>query len=184
MNSLRDHFLLAMPCLEDTYFSNTLTYICEHNESGALGLVINRSLDLTLADIFRHLDMDCLREGCESIPILCGGPVQEDRGFVLHPSGDRWECTLPVSEGVSLTTSQDILTAMAGNGGPEDTLVALGYAGWGAGQLEEELAANAWLSAPADTDILFHTPMEKRLHTAATRLGIDYRLISPEIGHG
>lgn len=186
MSTLRDQFLLAMPVLKDTYFGDTLTYICEHDEHGALGIVINRPLDFSLADLLENLEIEehDLPPGHSSrTRIFSGGPVQEERGFVLHPAGSSWECTLPVSPEVGLTTSGDILRAIANNQGPRHSLIALGYAGWGAGQLEEELAENAWITLPGDAATLFNTPVHLRRDAAASRLGIDFHLLSDETGH-
>lgn len=186
MPTLRDQFLLAMPVLKETYFGNTLTYICEHDEHGALGIVINRPLDYSLADLLENLEIEehDLPEGQTAhTQILSGGPVQEERGFVLHPTGGHWECTLPVSAEIGLTTSGDILRAIASNQGPKHSLIALGYAGWGAGQLEEELAENAWITLPGDPATLFQTPVHLRRDAAAAKLGIDVHLLSDETGH-
>lgn len=180
--NLKHHFLIAMPMLREGIFAHSLTYICEHTDAGAMGLVLNHPLDLTLNQIFEHLELD-IRRPCHQ-PVLAGGPVQTERGFVLHPPQQgEWEATLVIVDTVALTTSTDIITALAAGTGPEDALVALGYAGWGAGQLEEELAANAWLTLPADERILFHTPVEQRLPEAARRLGVDLSLIASQAGH-
>ena len=180
---LRDHFLLAMPALSQGLFSHSITYICEHGESGAMGIIINQPLDLSVAEIFEHLQIDANRDFSD-IPVLAGGPVQIDHGFVLHRNGAAsWEASLKVTPEIPLTTSRDILRAIAGGGGPADHLIALGYAGWSAGQLERELAENSWLTLPADSDIIFATPPERRLGAAAAKLGIDMNLISGSAGH-
>lgn len=182
-DSLRDHFLLAMPSLTEGIFSHSVTYICEHGESGAMGIVINQPLDLSVAEIFDHLQINSLRD-FSAAPVMAGGPVQIDHGFVLHrDSHDEWEASLHVTEEITLTTSRDILRAIAHGTGPEDYLIALGYAGWSAGQLEQELAENSWLTLPADSDIIFATPHEQRQAAAAALLGIDMNLISGEAGH-
>lgn len=181
--SLKDHFLIAMPSLNDSEFGHSITYVCEHTEQGAMGIVINHPTELHLDEIFSHLD---LAEEGRSHPdsIVAGGPVQTDRGFVLHRgSAENWDSSLQVSENISLTTSQDILAAMAHDEGPEEALVALGYAGWSAGQLEQEIANNAWLTTPADSHIIFKTPFEDKAAAAAAQLGIDLALISPDAGH-
>lgn len=186
MSTLRNQFLLAMPTLKDTYFGDTVAYICDHDENGALGIVVNRPLDFTLADLFENLKIEerGLPPGqTDRIQILSGGPVQEERGFVLHPANSSWECTLPVSAEVGLTTSGDILRAMASNQGPATSLIALGYAGWGPGQLEQELADNAWISIPGDASTLFDTPVHLRREAAASKIGIDIHLLSSETGH-
>jgi putative transcriptional regulator len=180
---LRDHFLLAMPCLNEGIFSHSITYICEHGESGAMGIVINQPLDLSVGEIFDHLQIESLTD-FDELPVLAGGPVQIDHGFVLHRNCEKtWEASLKVTPEITLTTSRDILRAIAADEGPPDHLIALGYAGWAAGQLEQELAENSWLTLPADSDIIFSTPTEGRLAAAAALLGIDMNLISVEAGH-
>lgn len=180
---LRDHFLLAMPNLSEGIFSQSITYICEHGESGAMGIVINQPLDLSVAEIFEHLQITTSRD-FSTVPVLAGGPVQIDHGFVLHRNCPKtWEASLKVTPGITLTTSRDILRAIAQDSGPQEHLIALGYAGWSAGQLEQELAENSWLTLPADDDIIFSTPVDQRLRAAAALLGIDMNLISAEAGH-
>ncbi|WOJ97521.1 YqgE/AlgH family protein [Congregibacter brevis] len=182
-DSLRDHFLLAMPGLDSGLFSGSITYICEHGEAGAMGIVINQPLDLSLGEIFDHLDIDCDPRFHDQ-PVLAGGPVQIDHGFVLHPKGeDSWDSSLGVTPKVQLTTSRDVLKAIACGEGPKDFVVALGYAGWSAGQLEEEIANNSWLTLPAENNIIFHTAVENRVAAAASALGIDMNLMSAEAGH-
>ena len=180
---LTDHFLIAMPAMGDPNFDRTVTFICEHNEDGALGLVINRPMDLTLGEIFSQMSLDCDDQEISALPVLQGGPVQVERGFVIHGSERGWNSTLAVSDTVAVTTSRDVLEAMAAGDGPERALVAIGYAGWGAGQLEAEMAANAWLTVPANTEILFDIPFEKRWRAAAALIGIDLDLLSTEAGH-
>ena len=180
--SLRNHFLIAMPSLGDSIFANSVTYICEHNEHGAMGLVINQPLDISIDDVLDQLEIHDHEQHSEFV--LAGGPVEMNRGFVLHRNAtQQWQSSLSITADLSLTTSLDILTAIAHNEGPEDCLVTLGYAGWGAGQLENEIANNAWLTVPADMNIIFHTPCEQRLSKAATMLGVDLSLISPSVGH-
>ncbi len=180
---LRDHFLLAMPSLDEGIFAHSVTYICEHGESGAMGIVINQPLDLSVGEIFEHLQI-ISRSDFSDVPVMAGGPVQIDHGFVLHRNCDRhWEASLSVTPEITLTTSRDILRAIAEDEGPRDHLIALGYAGWAAGQLEQELAENSWLTMPADSEIIFSVPAEQRLGAAAARLGIDMNLISGEAGH-
>ena len=180
---LRDHFLLAMPSLDEGVFAHSVTYICEHGEAGAMGLVINRPLELDLEEIFDHLEIETSGDFIDT-PVMAGGPVQTDHGFILHRRGAKtWDATLQVTRELLLTTSQDILRAIAVGDGPSDYLVALGYAGWSAGQLEEEISRNSWLTLPADPAIIFYTPPEQRLQAAAGRLGIDMNLISSEAGH-
>ncbi len=180
---LRDHFLLAMPGLTEGIFSQSITYICEHGESGAMGIVINRPLDLTVTEIFEHLQISAGHD-FSSEPVMAGGPVQMDHGFVLHRNCDKsWEASLKVTAEITLTTSRDILRAIAIGEGPRDHLIALGYAGWGAGQLEQELADNSWLTLPGNGDVIFSTPCDQRLGAAAAQLGIDMNLISGQAGH-
>ncbi len=182
-DSLTNHLLIAMPALADPNFHHTVTFICEHNDEGALGIVINRPMGMDLEEILKHIEVEAVDEVIGNMPVYTGGPVQPERGFVLHkPLGD-WEATMKINEQVGITSSRDILQAMARGEGPEHALVALGYAGWGAGQLEEEMAANAWLSGPADEAILFETPVEKRWEAAAAKLGVDLNLLSGDIGH-
>ena len=180
---LRDHFLLAMPGLSEGIFSHSITYICEHGESGAMGIVINQPLELSVAEIFEHLQITP-RQDFSEMPVMAGGPVQIDHGFVLHRRCQKnWEASLKVTSEITLTTSRDILRAIADDNGPVDHLIALGYAGWAAGQLEQELAENSWLTLPANSDIIFSIPSEQRLGAAAAQLGIDMNLISGEAGH-
>lgn len=181
-SSLRDHFLLAMPALDSGIFAGSITYICEHGEAGAMGLVINQPLDLGLHEILDHLDItDPMVPDRE---VLAGGPVQIDHGFILHRDDERrWDSTLRVTDSIHLTTSQDILKALAIGEGPNDYLVALGYAGWAAGQLEEEIVGNSWLTLPADHEIIFRTDCDQRVARAASALGIDMNLLTAEAGH-
>ena len=181
--SLRNHFLLAMPSLTDAIFAHSITYLCEHSEQGAMGIVINHPLELCVEEILEHLNMSAAGRLRET-PVMAGGPVHMDRGFVLHRhSTHEWEATLDVTEEISLTTSRDILVSIADDEGPEDSLIALGYAGWGAGQLELELSENSWLTLPADSAIIFDTPYHLRISAAAALLGVDLNLISGEAGH-
>lgn len=182
-HGLDNHFLIAMPALSDPNFSRTVTYLCEHNEDGAMGLVINRPLEITLDEIFKHMGIGDADPVVAAAPIYLGGPVQPDRGFVLHTPIGAWESTLRVTDDIGVTTSQDVLKAMAEGKGPEHALVALGYAGWGTGQLEAEIIDNAWLSVPAESDIIFHLPSEQRWRAAAASLGIDLDRLSSDAGH-
>lgn len=180
---LTGQLLIAMPAMADPNFHRTVTYICEHSEHGALGLIINRPLDIDLGEVFQQLSMTAHDPELASQPILRGGPVQMDRGFVIHGSEHTWETTANIADSIQVTTSQDILTAMAAGDGPTQAMVALGYAGWGAGQLEYEITENAWLSAPATRQILFDTPFEDRWADAAALLGIDLATLSTDAGH-
>ena len=180
---LTNQFLIAMPAMEDPNFAQTVTLVCEHSERGALGIVINRTLPMTLGEVFDQLGLDSKRSRVNDQPVLRGGPVQTERGFVLHsPSAGKWESSLPFSDRMHLTTSRDILDAMAGGRGPEQAIVALGYAGWEAGQLEDEMAQNAWLSVPADDRLMFSTPLEQRWHEAGRLLGVNLLNLSFDAG--
>lgn len=181
-DGLRDQFLIAMPSLQDGYFGQTVTYICEHTEEGAMGLVINQPIDLTLEQMLRQLDLEPTADTGQQ-PIFRGGPVQPEHGFVLHSPGNGWTGTRRLGGGLALTTSRDILEAIARGEGPEHALIALGYAGWGPGQLESEIAENAWLVAPANQAILFTLPPDQRWSAAARLIGIDMNLISQVAGH-
>ncbi|MCG5514741.1 MULTISPECIES: YqgE/AlgH family protein [Ectothiorhodospira] len=177
-----DQFLIAMPSLEDPNFFHSVAYVCEHSEDGAMGIVINHPTDLTLESVLEHMGIS-IEVNASQVPVFNGGPVQPDRGFILHPPERRWTSTLQVSDQISVTTSRDILEAMAQGSGPESYLIALGYAGWGPGQLEQEIGENAWLTCPSDPDILFQQPAEKRWQAAAGRLGVDLSLMSGQAGH-
>ncbi|MEO8204453.1 MAG: YqgE/AlgH family protein [Betaproteobacteria bacterium] len=182
--NLTHHFLIAMPAMADPYFTRTLTYICEHNEQGALGVVVNRPIDMTLRSLFDRLSLPMDDDDMADAPIYFGGPVQTDRGFVLHEPTGNWQSTLKVRDAVGLTTSKDILEAVGRGEGPKRLLVTLGYAGWSAGQLEHELGQNAWLSVEARGDkILFDTPADERLPAALGLLGIDLASLSEDAGH-
>jgi putative transcriptional regulator len=180
---LTNQFLIAMPAMDDPNFAQTVTLVCEHNDQGALGIVINRALPMNLAEVFEQLGLECARSRVTQQPVLRGGPVQTDRGFVLHTPQGRWESSLPFSERMHLTTSRDILDALARGDGPASAVVALGYAGWGAGQLEDEMAHNAWLTVPADERLVFATPLEERWQAACRLLGVDLLHLSSDAGH-
>ncbi|THF63847.1 YqgE/AlgH family protein [Pseudothauera nasutitermitis] len=182
-SNLTHHFLIAMPGMADPNFARTLTYIAEHTDHGALGVIVNRPIDMTLGALFERIEVPLEAEGFANQPVYFGGPVQTDRGFVLHrPAGD-WHSTLKVGEEAALTSSRDILQALGSQGQPEEVLVALGYAGWTAGQLEQELADNAWLTVPADLAIVFDLPPEERFAAALQRLGVDFANLSDVAGH-
>ena len=180
---LSHHFLIAMPAMTDPFFAKSLTYVCEHNEQGALGIVVNRPISLTLKELFAQVEVPLQPEGLQDVPVHFGGPVQTDRGFVLHEPMGSWQSTLNVNGKVGLTTSKDILQAVGEGQGPHNLLVTLGYAGWGQGQLEEELAQNAWLTVAASERILFELPAEERLPAALALLGVDYATLSEDAGH-
>jgi len=183
-DSLKNHFLIAMPGLADSLFAHSITYLCEHGDQGAMGIVINRPLDLCYSDIFEHLEIEG-HDTNDNRPVLSGGPVQTDRGFVLHRRSSHWnwQSTLHVTSAISVTTSRDILDAVALREGPSEAIIALGYAGWSSGQLEQELASNAWLTVTAEPDIIFELPLEQRAQAAARLLGINLDLLSSTTGH-
>ena len=181
--NLTHHFLIAMPSMVDPNFSRTLTYICEHNDQGALGLVVNRPTDLTLQSLFERLSLSLKDHALSDSPVYFGGPVQVDRGFVLHEPAGNWQSTLRVREAIGLTTSKDILEAVGRGEGPARMLVTLGYAGWAAGQLEHELSQNAWLTVEARDAILFDVPAEERLPRAMQLLGVDFARLQDAAGH-
>lgn len=181
--SLRNHFLIALPGMSDPSFAQSVTYICEHGPEGAMGVVINHPMNLTLEEVFQQLKLGSAGAKGHSA-VLAGGPVSRERGFVLHPRDERtWQSSLHVGDDVSLTASRDILDAMAAGEGPAKALLILGYAGWEAGQLEDELADNAWLTVPADSTVIFDTPIEQRWSAAARQLGVDVSLIPRQAGH-
>ena len=180
---LTQHFLIAMPAMVDPHFAKSLTLVCEHNENGALGIVINRPTDMKLHGLLEQVKITPQVDRLRSVPVHLGGPVQVDRGFILHSPVGNWQSTLAVSAELGLTTSKDILEAVARDAGPERMLVTLGYAGWAPGQLEHELAQNAWLTVPARMDILFDMPAEERLAAAMDSLGVDYANLSDVAGH-
>lgn len=184
---LTGHLLIAMPAMQDPNFSRTVTYICEHTEQGALGIVINRPLTMDLGEIFDQLSLDSSDPELARQRVLQGGPVHQERGFVLHEPSEAaesdFDATLAVTDAIRVTTSQDILSAMARGNGPRRAIVALGYAGWGAGQLENEIAQNAWLSVPATPTIIFDTPFELRWQESTRLLGFDPSTLSHQAGH-
>ena len=180
---LTSHFLIAMPNLQDPNFSKTVTYLCDHHEDGAMGLVINRPLDLDFAALLKHLNIDDERAQHGYVPVYQGGPVETERGFILHRDLGKWDATMPVTDDIGVTMSQDIIHAIAQDKGPKDFLIMLGYAGWGASQLEGELAQNAWLNGPADAAIIFDTPIEQRWTASASHLGVQLKNLSSDVGH-
>jgi putative transcriptional regulator len=181
--NLTDHFLIAMPSMVDPNFARTLTYICEHNDQGALGLVINRPIDLTLAALLAQVSVSHTEPAFERTAVHFGGPVQVDRGFVLHEPVGTWQSTLAVNGKIGLTTSKDILVAVGKGEGPQRLFVTLGYAGWAPGQLENELSQNAWLTVAAKSEVIFDLPVEERLPAAMQLLGIDFASLSEQAGH-
>lgn len=181
--NLTSHFLIAMPTLADPNFQHTVTFICAHNEDGAMGIVINRQLDFILGDVLSQMDLHPVDDHINQMTVYHGGPVQTDRGFILHTPDKQWDSSIQISEDISVTTSRDILEAIANNQGPKTSLIALGYAGWAAGQLEKEIADNAWLSGPAESDVIFRTSCDQRWTAAARMLGVDMQMLSSDIGH-
>jgi putative transcriptional regulator len=178
-----DHFLIAMPGMVDPNFASTLTYVCEHNDDGALGIVVNRPTEMTLAALLEQIEIETSDAGLRDARVHFGGPVQVDRGFVLHRPLGNWQSTLAIRDELGLTTSKDVLEALARGEGPRDVLVSLGYAGWGAGQLESEIAQNAWLTVAADPDVMFETEPDERLPAAMRLLGIDFSRLAGAAGH-
>lgn len=180
---LSNHFLIALPQLDDPNFARSVTFICRHDEEGAMGLTINRVSDYHLAEVLSQLGLEGSAGHIGRREVLLGGPVHPERGFVLHlDDGREWDSSYQVSERLKLTTSRDVLASMAAGKGPERSLLALGCAGWDAGQLEEELAANSWLTVPADESVLFEVPIEQRWSRAAGLLGVDLRLLTDYSG--
>ena len=183
MINFENKLLIAMPALNDSYFDRSVIYVCEHNEEGAMGLIINLPIDLTLNELLAHIEADVESNPTMNQKVLTGGPVSTQRGFVLHSPQQGWKNSLTLSSDIMITTSKDILMALGTDQAPEKFLVTLGYAGWSAGQLEEEIQANSWLTTDANHDILFHTPIDKRWKKATEMLGIDIAHLSSEIGH-
>jgi putative transcriptional regulator len=215
MDSLENQFLIAMPSLGNDYFNKTVTYICEHNDEGAMGLIINMPVNITLHDLLKQIEKNDNEQASENktapklekspeensasektVPeeniflessleqlVLSGGPISQNRGFVLHRTQPGWKSSLALNDDIMITTSKDILLALGTEKAPEQFVVTLGYAGWGPGQLETELQANSWLTIDADNDILFNTPIEQRWQKATEKLGIDIAHLSSDIGH-
>ncbi len=186
--NLVNHFLIAMPSMLDPVFGGSVVYVCEHNANGALGVVINKPTDMTMQTLFEHIELslstDTERNApIKSRPIMFGGPVQDDRGFVLHTPSGHYSSSLQVTDDVAFTTSIDVLEAVAVGGGPQRLMVSIGYSGWSPGQLEEEIARNGWLTVSADPRIIFELPIEERYVAAMKLLGIDPLLLTSEAGH-
>ena len=184
---LTNQFLIAMPGMLDDTFARTVIYLCEHNEKGALGLVINKPIAIKLKNLFEKVELSLDRDELAEQPVYFGGPVQTERGFVLHDKRPEdqapYNSTLSVPGGLAMTTSKDVLEALAGGSGPHRVLVTLGYSGWQAGQLEDELGRNGWLTVDADPAVIFDTPIEKRYDRALSLLGFDPLMLSQEAGH-
>jgi putative transcriptional regulator len=181
--NLTNQFLISMPSLKDPNFEKTVAYICAHNEEGAMGIVINKPLDIGLVEIFEQMEIPLTNPDANNKKIYQGGPVHTDRGFILHQTNKEWDSSIIVSDELCVTTSKDILEAIADGDGPDESLIALGYAGWSAGQLERELMDNAWLNGPADLEIIFNTLSEQCWQSAANHIGVDIDKLSPDIGH-
>jgi putative transcriptional regulator len=185
--NLTNQFLIAMPGMADDTFAGAVIYLCEHTERGALGLVINKPIDIKLKRLFEKVELELDREDLADAPVFFGGPVQTERGFVLHDrlgeEGSHYNSTLSIPGGLEMTTSKDVLEALAHGAGPKRVLITLGYAGWGAGQLEDELSRHGWLNVNADPGIIFDTPVELRYERALSLLGIDRGMLSQEAGH-
>ena len=185
--NLTNQFLIAMPGMANDTFAGAVVYLCEHTEKGALGLVINKPIDIKLRNLFEKVELSLDREDLADAPVYFGGPVQTERGFVLHEKlagdGIAYTSTLTVPGGLEMTTSKDVLEALANGTGPSRVLVTLGYSGWGAGQLEDEMGRNGWINVGATPEVIFDTPVEKRYERALSLLGIDLRMLSQEAGH-
>ncbi|MCG9696030.1 YqgE/AlgH family protein [Shewanella sp. Isolate11] len=185
MESLQNHLLLAMPALNDSFFERSVIYLCEHNEQGAMGLMVNKPIGVDVNELLKQMQLEDYRT-IESInsQVLLGGPVAQEKGFVLHTPQSQWSSSQQISDQLMLTTSRDVLTSLGNDQAPENFIVALGYAGWKRDQLEQELADNAWLTIPVDIDILFNTPHDERWVKATQSLGFDISQLSSLTGHG
>jgi putative transcriptional regulator len=180
---LTNQLLIAMPSMGDPNFAQTVALICDHSARGALGLILNKPLPMNMGEVFEQLEIELQTGPLSARPVLRGGPMQTDRGFVVHRAGGEWDSTLKVSNSIHVTTSRDILAAMARGQGPDEAVVALGYAGWDGGQLEDEIRANAWLNAPVESGIIFDVPFESRWEAAGRLLGVELSRISPLSGN-
>lgn len=184
MTSLANQFLIAMPSLDDSYFGRSVTYICEHDDEGAMGLVVNKSTDMSVGRLLKEIKIDDeVNPLLSEQLVLAGGPVQTDRGFVLHSGSREWSSSMHLNNDIMVTTSKDILENLASDIGPKDFILTLGYAGWSAGQLEDELASNSWLTIDADPALIFDTPIEQRWEKAVQMLGIDISQLTAFSGH-
>lgn len=180
---LANQLLIALPALAESGFARSVALICQHDADGAMGIVVNRASEYTLGDVFGQMGVEGGDEALRAQIVLAGGPVHPERGFVLHDGGLHWDSTLAIADDLFLTTSRDILEAMARGDGPSNAVVALGCAGWGSGQLEHELTENDWLTAPADAELLFQLPLETRWQAAAGRIGVDFAHLADYAGH-
>jgi putative transcriptional regulator len=181
--TLANQLLIALPTLADPHFSRSVALVCQHDDEGAMGVVINRASEYTLGEVFRQMGIDSDDADLKARPVLAGGPVHPERGFVLHDGAREWDSSLAIADGLYVTTSRDVLEAMARGEGPASATVALGCAGWGAGQLEHELVENSWLTVPADAEVLFALPLEARWQAAAGRIGVDLARMADYAGH-
>jgi putative transcriptional regulator len=181
--TLANQLLIALPALADPNFSRSVALVCQHDDEGAMGVVVNRASEYTLGEVFRQMGIDSDDADLNARPVLAGGPVHPERGFVLHDGKREWDSSLAIADGLYVTTSRDVLVAMARGEGPASVTVALGCAGWGAGQLEHELVENSWLTVPADAEVLFALPLEARWQAAAGRIGVDLARIADYSGH-
>lgn len=180
---LTNQLLIALPALAETDFSRSVALVCQHDDGGAMGIIVNRRSEYTIGEVLGQMGVEGGTEHLRAQPVLAGGPVHPERGFVLHDGGPRWDSTLAITDSLFLTTSRDILEAMARGDGPAHAIVALGCAGWGSGQLEHELTENDWLTAPADPDLLFTLPLESRWQAAAHSIGVDFAHLADYSGH-
>ena len=181
--TLANQLLIALPGLDDPNFSRSVTLVCQHDADGAMGVVVNRASEYTLGEVFRQMGIESGDEGLCAQPVVAGGPVHPERGFVLHDGDRQWDSSLAIADGLYVTTSRDVLEAMARGEGPRSATVALGCAGWGAGQLEHELVENSWLTVPADAELLFRLPLDARWQAAAGRIGVDMARMADYSGH-
>jgi putative transcriptional regulator len=184
MQSLQNYLLIASPTMEDPFFARSVVYICEHNAEGTMGLVINQPAGMNLKELVAQADEDAqvLDDKAEGI-VLAGGPVNQDRGFILHTTQEGWTSSLAMTSEIMVTTSKDILSTLGNDAAPEKSLVILGYAGWSAGQIEEEIQSNSWLMVEANTEVLFDVPIHKKWESAVHMLGIDVWQLGPDVGH-
>ncbi|PZP59945.1 MULTISPECIES: YqgE/AlgH family protein [Pseudoxanthomonas] len=182
-DNLANQLLIALPALDDPHFARSVALICQHDGDGAMGVVVNRASEYTLGEVLQQMNLETTDEALRNRVVLYGGPVHPERGFVLHDGGEAWESTMQIGAGLYLTTSRDILEAMARGAGPAHAVVALGCAGWGAGQLEFELGENSWLTAPADGELLFDLPLDQRWQAAGGRIGVDMTRMTDYSGH-
>jgi len=183
LTSLNTQLLVAVPSLDDPHFTRSVALVCQHGEHGAMGVIVNRALDLTLGEVFVQMGITSSDSALLATPVLAGGPVHTERGFVIHDGDVSWDATLSIGEGLSITTSRDVLEAIARNEGPPRAVVVLGCAGWAAGQLEEELLGHSWLSTPFDPEVLFELPLNARWQAAAGGIGVDLMRMADYAGH-